>query len=61
MNLFIFQSGYSAELKKHRKITKFITVAKFSSCFITDEMKSAKAFNIIDEIMIIGIVKIIAP
>ncbi len=58
---FIFQRGYSAELKKNiGKITKFITVAKFSNCLITDEINRAKAFNIIDETMIIGIVIIIA-
>jgi hypothetical protein len=58
---FIFHSGYKAELRKNiGKITKFITVAKFSNCFITDDIKRAKAFNIIDDTIITGIVTKIA-
>ena len=57
----IFQRGYKAELKKNiGKITKFITVAKFSNCLITEEINSAKAFNMIEEIIITGIVENIA-
>ena len=58
---FIFHKGYKAELRKNMgKITKFITVAKFSSCFITEEINNAKAFKIIEETIITGIVTSIA-
>ena len=44
------QSGYSAEEAKNiGKITKFMTPAKFSSCLMTDDMKSASAPSISPE------------